>query len=116
MRYIFSVDESQTIALHKIDSLTIPIDSIQKIIKGFFEIVHITPDVKFPVKDAVMLVNDCGYLECMKPNFIASTLYGYEIVGPIILCKTGYTEDGPDIVSLTYEDIEAIWKWAKEDK
>lgn len=116
MRYILTIDEEQTIALHKVDDVTIPLDLIQKIIKGFFEIVHISPDVKFPVKNAVMLVNDCGLLDGMKTNLIASTLYGYEIVGPAILCKTGYTEDGPDIISLTYEDIEAIWKCAMEVK
>lgn len=116
MRYILTIDEDQTIAVHKVKDITIPLDLIQKHVKGFFDVAGITPDVNFPIKEAVMLVNDCGYLEAMEPNLIASTLYGYQILGPVMLCKTGYTEDGPDIISLTYEDIEAIRKWAKEDK
>ena len=71
-------------------------------VSGFFEIVR----VKFPgIENAVLIVNDEGAINGMDINPIASVLYGHIICGPVILLKEGYTDEGPDIISLDSNDI-----------
>ena len=45
----------------------------------------------------------------MKFNLRASLLYdGGPIFGPAIIMKEDYTEDGPDIVGLTDDEIKSL--------
>lgn len=79
--------------------------SLAEAVGGFFEIVNIHSKV---VKKPRMIINDCGAINGMQFNFCASMLYGGHIYGPAIIMKEEYTEDGPDIVGLTDEEIKAM--------
>ena len=73
-------------------------------VEGFFEIVrlhHLMPD-------RVMVVNDCGAINDMPLNSIASVIAGQWIYGPAVILREGMTEDGPDLMSLTDDDIELM--------
>lgn len=69
---------------------------------GFFEIVR----VKIPfIKNAVIIVNDEGAINGMDINPLASALYGHFICGKAVLLKEGFTDEGPDIISLDSDDV-----------
>jgi len=60
-----------------------------------------------------MLVNDEGLILNLPINYIGSILYGTAehgspICGNMIVMKTGWTPDGPDIVGLKNSDIAAL--------
>lgn len=60
-----------------------------------------------------MLVNDEGLILDLPINYIGSILYGTAqhgcpICGNMIIMKTGWTPDGPDIVGLEDSDIDAL--------
>lgn len=74
---------------------------------GYIEIVH-PVGLKRPF---VMIVNEEGMLQGLELNAFGSVLYGtlthgHPIVGDIVIMKTGFTEEGPDIIGL--EDQETV--------
>lgn len=61
----------------------------------------------------VMIIDESGLLKELPVNPLASVLYetdrhGWPIFGTALLMKEAITIDGPDIVSLDEDDIEAI--------
>lgn len=94
-------------AIHKrpIDS-TRMLRDLQSYVKGHIEVVR-PAGLRYPF---LMVVNDCGRLESMPSNFIASLLYGVQhheetICGPAVICKEVMTEDGPDLAPLEDSDF-----------
>lgn len=101
---------------------------LQQSVRGHIEVVY--PE-KLP-KSFLMLVNEEGLLYNMDLNPAACWLYGSEkhgapIVGPAVICKQIWTDDGPDIGLLTKEDVrEAMkfvwkahghyWSWGGDDE
>ena len=73
-------------------------------VEGVFEIVrlhHLMPD-------RVMVVNDCGAINDMPLNSVASVIAGQWIYGPAVILREGMTEDCPDLISLTDDDIDLM--------
>lgn len=94
-------------AIHKrpLDSKRMLRD-LQSYVNGCIEVVH-PVGLRYPF---LMVVNDCGRLESMPTNFIASLLYGVQyhgetICGPAVICKEVITEDGPDLAPLEDSDF-----------
>ena len=64
----------------------------------------------------VMVVDEEGALKDNQVNLVASILYGILdnpeclIFGSIVIMKEGYTEDGPDIVDMSLNEIYTLWK------
>lgn len=86
-------------------------ESVGEVVGGYIEIVR-PMGLKRPY---CMIVNDEGLLRGLPVNPLASELYGVRyhgqpIVGTAVFMKDGYTEDGPDIVSLTNDEAEQIFK------
>ena len=88
---------------------------LQQSVRGYIEVVY---PQNLP-KPFLMLVNEEGLLRNMDLNPAACWLYGSQdhgqpIVGPAVICKQIWTDDGPDIGLLTKEDVEeamtAVWK------
>ena len=66
-----------------------------------------------------MIVNEEGLLIGLPMNLVGSLMYGTPrhgapIVGNIVLMKDGYTEEGPDIVGLEDDEIEALVRKVSE--
>lgn len=76
---------------------------------GFYEIVR---PFTLPHKFLVM-VDDCGLLKDLEYNHIASEIYGQKrhggvIVGPAVIMREDFVDGEPDIVGLTYEDVDEL--------
>lgn len=80
--------------------------SLGHVVGGFFEIVNIREFNN--IKKLKLIVNDCGAINGMELNFRASILAEQAIYGPAILMKEEFTEEGPDIVGLTNEEIKTF--------
>ena len=83
--------------------------TVGEAVGGYIEIVH----PMGLVEPLVMIVNDEGLLHGLPMNAVGSLLYGtqnhgHPIVGNIVIMKTGWTCDGPDIVGLSDEECETL--------
>lgn len=64
----------------------------------------------------VMVVDEEGALKDNKINFVGSFLYGLLdnseclIFGDIVIMKEGYTEEGPDFVDMSLNEIYTLCK------
>ena len=85
-------------------------DVIREQLNGaFYEIVRCR---SLPHK-FLMLVDDCGFLEGLEYNDVASALYGVKmhgcpIVGTAVIMREDYVDGEPDIFGLTYEDVNEL--------
>ncbi len=66
-----------------------------------------------------MIVNEEGLLRDLPQNRMGSLLYGTHIhecpiVGDIVIVKTGFTSDGPDIVPFEEPELEHLYKLLKD--
>ena len=61
--------------------------ALQTIIGGYIETVRIAVD-------AVMLVDEDGYVKCLPPNPAAAVLAGQMILGTALVCGLAVNEDG----------------------
>ena len=60
-------------------------------------------------KGQCFVCDDLGLIKNLKPNFIASTLYGAStVVGNIAIVKEGYTSEGVDFVDMPDKEVEKI--------
>lgn len=73
-------------------------------IEGFFEIVRLR--TIYP--DRVMCVNDCGAINDMPLNPLASAIAGQWIFGPAVILREGIVDGEPDLISLTDDDIDLM--------
>lgn len=65
------------------DSEQFTLEELQSIVDGYVEIVYIEGT------EYIMIVNEDGKCRNMKPNRIASIIYGYDnIVGDVLICHT----------------------------
>lgn len=83
--------------------------TVGETVGGYIEIVH-PQGLAAPL---VMIVNDEGLLRKLPMNMVGSLLYGththgHPIVGNIVIMKTGWTCEGPDIVGLTDEECDTL--------
>lgn len=83
--------------------------TLSEAVDGYIEIVH-PMGLASPL---VMIVNDEGLLRGLPMNSVGSKLYGMHIhgnpiVGNIVIMKTGWTDDGPDIVGLDEKEITEL--------
>ncbi len=89
--------------------------SVGATVDGYIE--HVNPmGLKSPL---CMIVNEEGLLRRLPLNPIASSLYGMEIhgqpiVGTAVIMKNGFTSEGPDIVGLSDEEAEQLYKLFSE--
>lgn len=73
---------------------------LQKIVGGYIEIIPVNP-----AKNLIMIDNEDGKIDQLPMNFPLQGHFGYDFVcGDVLLSK----QEGPDLVSLTDEDIEYI--------
>ncbi len=83
--------------------------TVGDVVGGYIEIVH-------PIglaEPLVMIVNEEGLILELPMNTIGSLLYGTHIhgapiVGNLVIMKTGWTDDGPDIVGLDDQEVEEL--------
>lgn len=83
--------------------------TVGEAVGGYIEIVH----PMGLVEPLVMIVNDEGLLHGLPMNTVGSLIYGtpnhgHPIVGNIVIMKTGWTCEGPDIVGLTDEECAEL--------
>lgn len=84
-------------------------ESIGSVVGGYVEIVH---PVGLP-RPYLMVVNEEGLLNGLPYNAHGSLIYGtpkhgHPIVGDIVIMQEGWTDDGPDIVGLSDDDVGRI--------
>lgn len=89
--------------------------SIGEVVGGWIEVVH-PRGLKPPF---CFICNEEGLLQNLPLNPIGCVWYrtaehGHPIVGNIVVMKEGMTDDGPDIVGLTDEEITEIKAMAAE--
>lgn len=82
---------------------------LQGYVHGHIEVVH-PVNLREPY---LMVVNDCGLIDGMPSNYLASLLYGSRqhaqiICGPAVICKEVWTEDGPDLGPLEESDLVSV--------
>ena len=86
--------------------------SVGEDVGGWIEIVH----PKGLPTGYVMVVDEEGALKDNQINLAASILYGLLdnseclIFGDIVIMKEGYTEEGPDLVDMSLNEIYTLWK------
>ena len=90
-------------------------ETIGKEVGGWIEIVH-PEGLDYPL---CFVCNEEGLIHHLPLNIFGSVLYGTHkhgspVVGNIVVMREGMTEDGPDLVDLTDEDIEHVKKLAQE--
>ena len=83
--------------------------TVGEAVGGCIDIVHPTG----LAEPLVMIVNDEGLILELPMNTIGSLLYGTHIhgvpiVGNLVIMKTGWTDDGPDIVGLDDQEVEEL--------
>lgn len=89
--------------------------SVGEVVGGYIEVVH-----PIGLKDPLCFIcNEEGLLEGLPLNPIGCVWYGtarhgHPIVGNIVVMKEGITDDGPDIIGLTDEEIAQIKTRAAE--
>ena len=89
--------------------------TVGEAVGGYIEIVH-PVGLKQPF---VMIVNEEGLIHQLELNALGSVLYGtlahgQPIVGDIVIMKTGYTEEGPDIIGLEDQEAEELEQFFKK--
>lgn len=78
---------------------------------GFYEIVP-TQCLSWPY---LMLCDEEGMIKGLEVNYVASVLYGYHVVGPVLILKEEWDpEDGLDITCLTDDDVAAVLSQIRE--
>lgn len=82
---------------------------LQEKVHGFIEVVTLGAYQKaLRGLNLALVVNDTGLIDDLPLNPIASVLYGFEIHGQAVLCKTGYVDGEPDIVPLDDLDLDLV--------
>ena len=84
--------------------------TVGEMVGGTIEVVH-------PMgldEPYVMIVDDEGLIKKYGVNVIGSMLYGtpihgHPIVGDVVIMKTGWTPEGPDIVGLDREEADKLF-------
>ena len=89
--------------------------SVGEVVDGWIEVVH-PKGLEHPL---CFICNEEGLQKNLPLNPIGSVWYrtaehGHPIVGNIVVMKEGITEDGPDIVGLTDDEIAEIKAMATE--
>lgn len=84
-------------------------ESVGAAVGGFIEVVH----PRGLPQPYCMVVNEEGLLRGLPHNAHGSLLYGtpehgYPIVGDIVIMQEGWTDEGPDIVGLSDDDVGRI--------
>lgn len=85
--------------------------SLGAAVGGYIETVH-------PMglaEPGVMIVNEEGLIHNLPVNALGCLLYGTHIhgspiLGNIVIMKTGWTVDGPDIVGLEEDEAQELFK------
>lgn len=64
-----------------------------------------------PNKKLVAIVDDEGILKGSKPNRIGTLYsnYHHTLVGDILFMKEDWTEDGPDLVEMSEEELNHLY-------
>lgn len=80
--------------------------TVGEVVGGYIE--HVSP--RLLDDPFCMIVNEEGLLNKLPVNIVGSFLYetlahGWPIVGTIVIMKDGLTDEGPDIVGLSDEEI-----------
>lgn len=83
--------------------------TVGEVVGGYIEVVH-PRGLKDPL---CFICNEEGLLQSLPLNPIGCVWYrtadhGHPIVGNIVVMKEGWTDDGPDIVGLTDEEIAKV--------
>ena len=84
-------------------------ESVGAAVGGFIEVVH----PRGLPQPYCMVVNEEGLLQGLPHNAHGSLLYGtpehgHPIVGDIVIMQEGWTDEGPDIVGLSDDDVGRI--------
>lgn len=84
-------------------------ESVGDAVGGFIEVVH----PRGLPQPYCMVVNEEGLLRGLPYNAHGSLLYGtpdhgHPIVGDIVIMQEGWTDEGPDIVGLSDDDVGRI--------
>jgi len=79
-------------------------ESVGKVVEGYIE--RVKP--AFLPRPFVIIVNEEGRLRRLPLNKVGSAWYAGPIVGNIVVMKDGFTDDGPDIVGLTNEELKKV--------
>ena len=84
-------------------------ETIGKVVDGWIDIVH----PMLLKNNFVMVVNDDGLIKELPRNRLGSFLYGTPmtdpIVGNIVICKEGYTENGLDLIDAEEHELEELF-------
>lgn len=89
----------------------IDLDSLQKYVKGWIEIVQLRYYVRlFRNKSYILIVNEEGLINAMDINFVLPDT-GTRIHGPIVAAKL---DTKGDVTGLTDQDIETITNYLEE--
>lgn len=108
---VFTTDETMFVK-----EFTQPLyKSIGKVVDGWIEVVH-PRGLKHPL---CFICNEEGLIRDLPLNPLGSLWYGTlehgcPIAGNIVVMKEGITEEGPDIVGLTEDEIRQIKAMALE--
>lgn len=89
--------------------------SVGETVDGFIEIVH-------PIgllNPYCIIVNEEGIVRGLKINRVGSLLYGSHfhgnpILGDLVVMKTEFTPEGPDIVGLEDDELQHLYKLLKD--
>ena len=79
-------------------------ESAGKVVEGYIE--KVKP--AFLPRPFIIIVNEEGVLRKLPVNPIGCAWYSGLIVGDIVVMKDGFTDDGPDIVGLTKEELKKV--------
>ena len=77
--------------------------ALGKEVGGFFEIVRLKNI--YSGSDMVVCVNDCGAIDNLPINQMASMICAQPIFGPAVLLREGFVDGEPDLISLDDEDL-----------
>lgn len=89
--------------------------SVGETVDGLIEIVH-------PIgllNPYCIIVNEEGIVRGLKINRVGSLLYGSHfhgnpILGDLVVMKTAFTPEGPDIVGLEDDELQHLYKLLKD--
>lgn len=79
-------------------------NSVGKVIDGYIERVRAV----FLPRPFIIIVNEEGLLKKLQPNPVGCAWYSGMIVGNLVVMKDGYTDEGPDIVGLTDQELKKV--------
>lgn len=81
------------------------LEDMQKAVDGFIEIVR---PFGRPGGDLVLVVNDCGMINGMKVNRVASCFYPELLFGPVAIVKEGLRDGEPDLIGLDDDEAQLM--------